>query len=233
MPDAIRPDARCAFIGATGTGKSTLARWLWATQAGRRAGHRWRVLIDGQDAYELVPEHGTCEAVGVDAVDWRAQVIRIIPRDPTPAEYEEIYTRLNALPGGACVWIDEAQLAGDANRAGPAIRRYGTMGRKLRHMHLVCSQHPVRIEPTLLDQAEHVFCFQLRRRNDTDLMAAVMGIDTGRELRERLRALPPSTDGLPSHHFLHASVASDGIPTQEPLRPEQIAAADQLVRALM
>ena len=74
---------------------------------------------------------------------------------------------------------------------------------------------------------------EVARRDDTDRLAAVMGIDSGRELRERLRALLPGADGLPSHHFLHFAVAAEGVPMNEPLRPEQVAAADQLVRALM
>ena len=61
------------YVGKTGTGKSTLARWLWATQYGPTSGHRWRVLIDVEDIYELVPEKGVWQGTGEP--DWRAQVI--------------------------------------------------------------------------------------------------------------------------------------------------------------
>lgn len=228
---AIRPDSRLFIVGGTGTGKSSLARWLWATQAGRQSGHRWRVLIDSQDVYELVPQEGTCEARGVDAIDWRAEVIRFVPQIGDREEYEELYARLNALPVGVCVWLDEAVLASDSHGASPEQRIYLTQGRKHRHMHIACAQFPVHVERTIVDQSEHVFCFRLRNWADVDRMAKRMGMRGGRELQEVLHALPPAPDGMPSHHFVWHSDARDQAVIREPLTPAQLAQADKLVIA--
>ena len=226
---AIRPDSRLAMIGGTGTGKSTLARWLFATQFGRRTGHRWRVLVDAQDVYELVPEKGVWQGHGEP--DWRAEVIRWVPRNPAePEEYEELYGWLNRRPG-VLTWNDEATLSSPQGARVPAQRTYQVAGRKYHRAHIVCSQFPVNIDRTFIDQAEHLFVFQLRRPSDTDHIGKAVGLK-GDELRDRLRALPPAGDGRPSHHFLWWSTTRDGLLEREPLTPGQLAQADKLVRAI-
>lgn len=226
---AIRPDARLCMVGGTGTGKSTLARWLFATQFGRRSGHRWRVLVDAQDVYELVPERGVWQGHGEP--DWRAEVIRWVPRNPAePEEYEELYGWLNQRPG-VLTWNDEATLSSPQGARVPNQRTYQVAGRKFGRAHIVCSQFPVNIDRTYVDQAEHLFVFQLRRPSDTDHIGKAVGL-RGDDLRARLAALPPAGDGRPSHHFLWWSTAREGLATREPLTSEQLAQAERLVRAL-
>ena len=227
-PPAIRPDSRLAIIGGTGTGKSTLARWLFATQFGRRTGHRWRVLVDAQDVYELVPERGVWQGHGEP--DWRAEVIRWVPREQTLEEYERLYGWLNRRPG-VLTWNDEATLSSPQGSRALEQRTYQVAGRKYHRAHIVCSQFPVNLERTYVDQAEHLFVFQVRRPSDTEYLAKAIGL-RGDDLRDRLRALPPAGDGRPSHHFLWRADTRDDLMTREPLTPGQLAHADQLVRAL-
>ena len=113
----------------------------------------------------------------------------------------------------------------------PNQRTYQVAGRKFGRAHIVCSQFPVNIDRTYVDQAEHLFVFQLRRPSDTDHIGKAVGL-RGDDLRARLAALPPAGDGRPSHHFLWWSTAREGLATREPLTPEQLAQADRLVRAL-
>lgn len=226
---AIRPDARVLAVGASGTGKSSLLRWIFATQMGPRAGHTHRVLIDPQDVYELVPEHGTCEARGPDDIDWRAELIRVYPERGTPEEWDAIYAELNRRPN-VCTWLDEAVLVAPGNRPGSEIRRYQTGGRKFRRAHLVAAQFPVAIDRTLVDQAEHRFVFVLDRPEDVARMAGMMRMRAP-DLDAEFGRFPSTTDTRP-HQFLWHQAASGQVVVHDKLTPEQLHAADQVVKAL-
>lgn len=230
---AIRPDARICAIGMTGTGKSTVLRWLFATQFGPRSGHVQRVLIDPQDTYELVPERGTWQGRGADAIDWRAPLIRVVPRAGDPDDWATLYRALNQRER-VCTWLDEAVMAPrtGTRQAAPLVE-YQTTGRKYRRAHLVASQYPVRVEPSLIDQADHLLAFTVRRPDDVKRLAAVIGMEGGeRQLRDLYRQLPPSDDGRPSHGFVWFRSGAESWELRAPLPPDALRAADALVRAL-
>jgi hypothetical protein len=226
----VRPDTRVLAVGATGTGKSTLCRWLFSCVFGPHAGHRWRVLVDPQDVYELVPEHGTCEARGPDAIDWRAEVIRVHPKEGTPEEWDRLYSALNQR-ANVCVWLDEASMVAPVNRPNAAIRAYQTGGRKFTRAHLVACQFPVSVERTLIDQADHRAVFQMDRPEDRARMGAMMGLDRA-ALDKELRGFAPAEAGRRSHEFLWQDAAAGSTRHMRALPPEAIAHADALVRAI-
>lgn len=228
---AIRGDQRLLVVGKTGTGKSTFARWMFATQYGPASGHRWRVLVDVEDIYELVPEKGVWQGQPGEMPDWRAQVIRWVPRDPSdPAEYEELYRELNRRPN-VCTWNDEVTASSPQGARVPEQRSYQLRGRKHGRAHIACSQYPVLIDRSYVDQAEHLFVFQLRRPEDVERIGKMVGVDRD-TLRDRLAALPRSDDGRPSHAFLWHSDQRDDLVERAPLAAEQLKQADRLVRAM-
>lgn len=226
---AIRPDARVLAVGAPGTGKSTLLRWIFATQMGPRAGHTHRVLIDPQDVYELVPEHGTCEARGPGQIDWRAELIRVYPERGTVEEWDAVYAALNDRPN-VCAWLDEAVLVAPSSRPSSEIRRYQTGGRKFGRAHLVAAQFPVAIDRTLVDSAEHRFTFVLDRPEDISRMAGMMRLSR-QDLDDAFAAFPPTADTRP-HNFLWHQAATGRVVVHEPVAAQQLEAADKVVRAL-
>lgn len=228
---AIRPDARVLAVGSTGTGKSTLLRWLFATQFGERSGHARRVLIDPQDAYELVPERGTHEGHGAETIRADVPLLRVVPRQD-PKDWAEIYRRLNQLPN-TVVWLDEAALAPrPGTREAAPLREYQTTGRKYRRAHLVASQFPVAIDRTFVDQAEHLLVFQLRRPEDLQRLAGMLGLDSWRGLRTSLAGFPRPDGGGPSHSFLWGDMTRHTATVRDPLPAPAMHAADRIVRAM-
>jgi hypothetical protein len=226
----VRPDTRVLTVGAPGTGKSTLCRWLFSCIFGPKAGHRWRVLIDPQDVYELVPEHGTCEAHGPDAIDWRAEVIRVYPKAGTPEEWDRLYLELNKR-SNVCVWLDEASMVAPVNRPSAAIRSYQTGGRKFTRAHLVAAQFPATIDRTLIDQADHRAVFQLDRREDRQRIASMMGLAVA-DFNYEMGTFARAEAGRRSHEFFWQDAAAGHTRHMRQLPPEAIAHADDLVRAL-
>lgn len=195
----IRYADRVFVVGATGTGKSTLARQIFETVA------EPRLVIDPADSsltaglagVATVRGDGDGASVGTLLRDGFAQAgtVRFVPGQPTePDEYDAAYRwAFDRFP--RYVWLDEAGIAAPASGCPRNVSRYLVQGRKRQLGHLACHTRPRDVTRDLIAQAQHVFAFDLPNPDDLAHIAKIVGVpvaDFERELR-----------GLPEHGFLH------------------------------
>lgn len=195
----IKFSDRVFVVGATGTGKSTLARRVFETVSGPR------LVIDPADSSltsglpGVATARGTGEAGEVPGMlasaFAQASTVRFVPGDPTsPDEYDAAYRWcFDRFP--RYVWTDEAGIALPASGCPPNASRYLVQGRKRQLGHLACHTRPRDVTRDLIAQAQHVFIFDLPNPDDIEHVAKIAGIPRA-ELEREVRALEP-------HGFLH------------------------------
>lgn len=180
---------RCASIGITGSGKSTIFAHLFAVFRGQR------LLVDVNDACELGPAAtvkdagGYCYAESVREIDWRARTVHFVPRAQNERAYNDLYAAVFER-GNMLVWLDESFGPTEPNKVPRWLRTVVTLGRKRNLLHLAAMQEPMNVAPVLYTQAEHVFLFRLSGRPDElGRLAPRFGLRPD-ELQRELASLP-------------------------------------------
>lgn len=188
-PQWLRRSDRIFITGFTGSGKSVLARAIFAAHPPPR------IVIDPKDDTEAT---GGAYADRRQAVTFsdparlpKADVLRFVPRDPyDAAAYDRLYRGLWNLPG-VFVWVDEAGLVLPARgSAPPAARRFVTQGRARGLGHLALHQRPVEVDRAIFANIAHLITFHLPDPDDKARVAAAMGLAPA-ALEELLGQLPP------------------------------------------
>lgn len=156
----IEPGHRVFACGTTGTGKSRLLAYFFATFPGQR------LLIDHNDDYELgrLAHAEGCSNVRGDpaALDWSKRTLRYVPGRLDQDEYEELYKIVwgQALAGAKLfVWMDECLGPTTESRSPLHVRLALGQGRKKGLTHGAASLRPVGIEKMIVNQSEHFFAF--------------------------------------------------------------------------
>lgn len=173
---------RVAYVGATESGKSTLARVHFEAARCRR------MLVDPKHSWlvrDVKPVREVAE------IDWKASVIHFQPRWRDRAQADELYGAAFRRLRHALIWTDEADGISSSNWVGSAIESIQGQGRELEIGHLALFQRPVGVARELSTEATHIFLFGLI--DDDDLKLVRRGasfVDLG-ELRAMLSALPP------------------------------------------
>lgn len=212
-PPPIRVSDRCAAIGMTGSGKSTILAAMWAVDRGQR------LLIDVNDAYELGPDAlrdpgGVCYAERLRDVDFRARTIHFVPRAQAERQFDDLYAAIYDR-GHLTVWLDESYGPTTANRAPRWLRTVITQGRKRKIRHLAATQEPMNVLPVIYSQAEHVFLFRLTGRPDElGRLSPRFGLSV-QELGDELQRLP-------DFGYLRASTSAPGAVYRMPPLPAEL-----------
>ncbi len=171
----LRPkvDQRMMLTGATGTGKTTLARHLLApvkplividskcTYGGK----------DGEPGFELVSTPSALRSLGS-----RAEFIQYRPDElhQSVDDYNEVY-KWCYRRGGIYVYTDEAFLVHHGSYAPDWLRACVTCGRELGIGMMHGTQRPRGIDLRLMTEAEIFVSFELRHRDDRKRMAEMGG----------------------------------------------------------
>lgn len=172
IPSRGRAD-RATFIGCTGSGKTTLAEKVCSF-------FEHVIVLDTK---------GTVDWAGYklyrkfDALEKATEPKRIFRPDGAWLRSEEeqekffawIYWRQNCV-----IYIDEASSITGPYQRPDSLFDCIVRGRELGIQVFASTQRPAKICMELLTEAEHVYCFKLRRKNDQDTVKSLCGIDAER-----------------------------------------------------
>jgi hypothetical protein len=168
-----KPDQRLILVGATGTGKTTLARQLLkpfpsiividskCTYGGK----------EGEPGYEMVSTPTALKRLraSVDYIQYRPDETH-----QTVLDYDEVYKwcyrRQNLM-----VYTDEAFLVHHGSYAPDWLRACVTCGRELGIGMITGTQRPRGIDLRLMTEAEIFIAFDLRHKDDRRRMAEMGG----------------------------------------------------------
>lgn len=166
----IRFDQRLLIAGMTRSGKSELARYLFAQMRVRR------VLVDPKREWALgvgIPRHDLAaqtmeDAITeVEAIDWTLPVVHVAPawlgkrghRDAARYQLEALFARIMRIPGDLHVWIDEGYGVSSATWAPAGLIELEVAGGGRHKGTTTCTQRPVNVAKELLTEASHLFLF--------------------------------------------------------------------------
>lgn len=219
----IEPGHRLFACGKTGSGKSLLLAYYFATVPGQR------LLIDVNDDYELGPaalEEGASNVRGDPAaLDWSQRTLRYVPGRLDPLEYEDLYRVVweRACRGHKLfVWLDECLGPTTESRCPMHLKLAITQGRKKELTHGGAGQRPVGIEKTIVNQAEHLFAFFTADRDDVDMLARRMSVQPAE--------LAGALDSLDEHGYLYHRLGQPSITAFPPLPAERLQTIRRHVR---
>jgi hypothetical protein len=203
------PDSRTTLIGATGTGKSTCAVWLWSHCNLNRP---WIVIDFKQD--EIFDEIGMppLEPISLDAVPKKPGGYILAPAPGSEEGLEEWLWQIWER-GGLGLVIDEAALMPDK----PAWQAILQQGRSKRIQVLACTQRPVFAKRALFSEASFFCVYRMQDRRDARVIEGFVPADLGRP--------------LPQHHWYWYDVARNALLHMGPT-PAPAAAAERMREAL-
>ncbi len=187
-PSAPRREDRIFITGSTGTGKTVLARALFAARLPPR------LVIDPKADQ---PATGGAYADGRQAVTFSdparipdAESLRFVPRDPFDLDgYGRLAVTLWDRPG-MYLWLDEAGLILPAANPPRPMLRLVTQGRARRIGMVALHQRPVEVARAFLGNAEHLAAFRLGYPDDVDTLSGFFEVPPA-TLAGVLANLPP------------------------------------------
>lgn len=168
-----KPDQRLLIVGATGTGKTTLAKQILLP-------YKPLIVIDskctyggkgGTPGYEMVTSPAGLKRIraSVTHIQYRPD-----ERHQNASDYDEVYKwcyRRQEI----MVYTDEAFLVHHGSYAPDYLRACVTCGRELGIGMVTGTQRPRGIDLRLLTEAEIFISFDLRHRDDRKRMAEMGG----------------------------------------------------------
>lgn len=182
---AVRASERAVIFGATRSGKTHLARHLFAAIPPPR------VVIDPKDDVDATGSNFSVSFRDPSKLP-DAPSVRWVPSDPMDLDaYDRLYQSVWSSGRRWWVWLDEARHAAPARGKMPRhMARHVTQGGGKGLGHLALNQRPVEIDPDLVAQAEHVVTFRLGYPPDVETVAGQIQMHP-LDLRRRLGSLPP------------------------------------------
>lgn len=165
---SIRRNDRALFVGATGSGKTTLAKALMYQQ-------RHVAVIDPKRTFDLPAETGrviTSDRRVVESWDGPEPIIyrpgAELIEDPESADWFFWWAYLR---GNTLVYVDEASRVIRGSNPPPGYAACIQLGRERGVGTWHATQRPARVPIVLLSESEHIFSFRLRHPEDAARIA--------------------------------------------------------------
>jgi hypothetical protein len=197
-------DSRTTLIGATGTGKSTCAVWLWSHM--RLDKRPWIVVDFKQEGIFDLVGIPPIEPIGLSSVPKNPGAYLTSPAPGREDELEEWLWKVWERENIGLV-VDEASLMPD----GPAWQAILQQGRSKRIPVIACTQRPVYAKRALFSEASFFCVYRLQDRRDARVIEGFVPVDLDTQLAE--------------HHWRWYDVAKNQLLLMGPVpRPELVAA---------
>lgn len=193
----IEPGERAIVAGRTGSGKSSLARWLLV----RSPGH-W-VIINPKHtkAFDSLPDSNIVNKLDAKEIEesltnYRFTIINPPGPQATPEHLDALIGWLHDGYKNIGLVIDELYAVHSNGRAGQGLVGWLTRGRELKQSFLGLAQRPSWLSKFLFSEAEYVCSMSLSMEDDRKRMYDMTG-------REEFR------DKLPPYYWLWYDVSAD------------------------
>lgn len=193
----IKAGERAIVAGRTGSGKSSLARWLLV----RSVGH-WVILNPKHTkAFNSLPDSNvvyemTAKAIEQSMRDHRFTIINPPSDQCAPETLDLLIDWLHSNYKNVGLCVDELYAIHSNGRAGQGLVGWLTRGRELKQSFLGLAQRPSWLSKFLFSEAEYVCSMSLSMEDDRKRMYDMTGRDEFR-------------DKLPPYYWLWYDVSSD------------------------
>lgn len=170
----IRYEDRVLVVGATDTGKSTLAKRIFLSAAAPR------LVVDPGDSEITGSIPGVVTFSDPNHIPRDAATSRFLPVDPADRDaYNRLYERIFRQLFPIYVWLDEPDQAAPSTGWPRWVNTTVVQGRKRMIGHLTCSTRPVHLMRSIRGSAKHVIVFDLPSRDDLRAIADDVGVPLG------------------------------------------------------
>lgn len=176
---------RAALVGQTGTGKTTLARFLCSQRP-------YVVVLDPKGlihwpGYEVHTSLSQLVKSQAARLTYRPLYHELQSEETIDAFFEWVYRRQNTL-----LYIDEVYAIAKGDQYPWHYGACLTRGRELNIAVYTATQRPARVPQIVFSESEHVYCFKLKLPRDRERVEEMAAIEAD------------AIAALPKHHFFYA-----------------------------